>query len=415
MPHSRRWMFFSTQRERDLSKRRDESAVHSLFDNELPKNNKENVHMQPASSKLFWRESGYKQSLPIPVFEAICSTLDILDNRLQTEGLWRECGDANRVKELALKLLGGSSPALAEDPHDVVGAIKQVMKEHEPLTTYTMCESFASEEVERVFPRLPAKPHRHLLCRLAAHFGRLVEVPESKMSWRAIGIALAPTLLRRDEEITFCLDAKLIEEAKKDAKLLARAAERILRRAARSPLQEPQKSAAARCVRLRRIGMRDDDTTTDSSLAEASVRMELGQWGLIKNVGFLPSRSSNLLTDAIVLFSEATAVDGACRAGQTKNWRISRLPRDSDTPRRRCESASPHASFQPQSHHQRIVRAYTASGATLLQGNNDIKGKKPKSSKKVKRLSFSMTDLHLLLDDDDNNEVSTQVVASALW
>lgn len=232
--------------------------MYPLFE-KSPANGKHVTRDCAKTSKLpfDWREAGWRQTLSLRASEAVRSALDLLDTHehsLRAEGLWRESGNAIVVAQLAAKMLDGTGPRRAVleriesgNAHDVVGAIKHVLKQHQPLTTYSRCNAFVvaarkasnrpsgnvkvDANLTKLFTELPAI-NRQILGRLALHFDRLIERADyNRMSWRALGIALAPTLLRRDDlNIAHVAnDPEAIRRVKNDATAFAEAAEHILR------------------------------------------------------------------------------------------------------------------------------------------------------------------------------------------
>lgn len=240
---------------------------------------------KPSKLPFDWREAGWRKTLSLRSSEAVRSALDLLDTHedsLRAEGLWRESGNALVVAQLAAKMIDGtgSTRAVREriksgNAYDVVGAIKRVLKQHQPLTTYSRCNAFVDaakkatdrslgtvdSNLMKLFTELPAI-NRQILGRLALHFDRLIERADyNRMSWRALGIAMAPTLLRRDDLNIAHLanDPEAVRRVKNDATAFAEAAEHILR--AISPAKrtetfesEPSEeladsSARKRCIR----------------------------------------------------------------------------------------------------------------------------------------------------------------------
>lgn len=278
--------------------------------------------------------------------EAVRAALPLLD--LDTEGLWRESGHSTEVKALTQAMLAGR--VYDADPHCIVSSIKAVLRQFQPLTTYSRCDNFNISELPAI--------NRQLLGKLASHFALVVENPKNKMTWRAIGIAVGPTLMRRNETS--------FED-------FAPRVERILRSLAPSRVDEAKK----RSVRVRcRVSVGDP---------ELNLRKELGQFGHIKKIGFLPNKD---LTDAVVLFDNVTAVDRACQAQQTTSWRISPVG---------IQRTELPPSFK---RNQRIVRAFTpASHHPPITANP---------------LAFSLNDLELA-DDLDVFLDDAQQIGTANW
>lgn len=237
--------------------------------------------------------------------EAVRTALGQLD--LDTEGLWRESGNFTEVQALTAAMLDGR--VYDADSHCVVSAIKSVLRQFQPLTTYSRCDNFNISELPAI--------NRQLLGKLANHFARVVENPNNRMTWQAVAIAVGPTLMRRDE--------------KPSAENFAPRVEKILRSLAPSKRLD---EARDRSVRVRCKGVLDDPEFK-----------ELDQFGKVKKFGFLPNS-----TDAVVLFDSVAAVSRACQAAQTRSWRISAV---GGTKRKELPPSS--------KRNQRIVRAFTTS------------------------------------------------------
>ena len=180
------------------------------------------------------------------------TALDVVDrfkpSVLGTEGLWRENGAKDRVDSLARLFEVAKSAAVADavrkalgdgEIHEVLGAIKAILTKHQPLTTYAWCDDFiaataaaardAKSKLKRLIEELPPL-HRQLLGRFATHAKRVVErSKENRMTWQALAIALAPTLLRSSEaERGEIVTLEAVDDVRARADALAIALERTL-------------------------------------------------------------------------------------------------------------------------------------------------------------------------------------------
>jgi len=368
---------------------------------------------------LNWREEGLLPTVPVKVAEGIRAALDLMDGdslALESEGLWRECGNAKKVKTLSGELRSNGALAsvracLQEDPCSVASAIKQCLREFQPLTTYSRCLAFvdASKETDdgkrrkrtkALLRELPAI-NRQLLGRFAEHFSRVLE-KNKKMTWTALGLCVGPSLARKTERLSDSLQSANVE-----SKAIAKAIARLL-----DDLKPPMKPAAAkqlrpetaadRCVRVRYLGGRSLDI-------EASLVDELKIFGKLKKIGFKPNLKT---TEAIVLFDTSHARALALRAKQTLNWRI-----DSLTPSKTKENITEQFEHTTGHRTQRIVRAFTP---TANDAHSDFS-----ASKRYTNVAYSMSDLSIVTEEDhmiddllnssNNNNNKHHALGTANW
>ncbi|KAJ1452284.1 RhoGAP domain-containing protein [Pelagophyceae sp. CCMP2097] len=180
-------------------------------------------------------------TISVSAADAVRGALDALERHagaLDEEGLWRESGSAVRVLALTNTLATiktGSAVQIkrlladGEDSHAVVGAVKGVLRRHQPLLTYTRCSAFVQASLskptdgsdEAVFRKKVVRAlvdelppiNRQLLGRLSAHLKKVVKRSSSnRMSWSALAISLAPTLLRQTEAKDEAVTREQIEQ-----------------------------------------------------------------------------------------------------------------------------------------------------------------------------------------------------------
>ncbi|KAJ8605358.1 hypothetical protein CTAYLR_002345 [Chrysophaeum taylorii] len=371
---------FATPKKEARSKQEAPAAlVFPLFEKSPPMTQKKKKKQKKAPSP----PAGRLPTLSLRAAEGVRLALDLLDATpavLETEGLWRACGVVSAINTLAAELIAGDCARSLEahlaqgDVNEVIGAVKAVLKRHQPLTTYEMCAAFVRGDDERsLLSELPPI-NRQTLCRLALHFDRLLKHADTnRMSWRALSVALAPTLLRRDEAALDSLEA--VERAKADAAAFPPAVERLLKALApaarRPPPPPPPKTPSA------------DATSRTAPAGSASTATAILQ-----------------------------AAQAAHRAGHTKSWRIANLQqKHASSASQKTAARPPRAPADGQLNSQRrIVRAFTSTSPIHHL-----------SSPRRLNPSFSVSDLELAAEDDPTDVIHaddddrTPIITTATW
>ena len=162
--------------------------------------------------------------------------------------------------------------------------------------------------------------NRQLLGRVAAHFAKVVKRSRlNRMSWAAVAVAVAPTLLRGGEGGPAAASPDALARLAADAKADAVATERLLRSVAPAPAAKarssrPRPPAKERSVRVSWTGA----AWGDAAARESDLRAALATFGSVQKLGFNGD-------DGVVLFRDVDAARSAAAAGRAGGWRVDRV------------------------------------------------------------------------------------------